>query len=127
MRRSGELLRSVVGGSGVVVNEGLLWVFKQFVGLPLLASSAIAVEASIISNFTLNYFTSVERPSQGSQSFAPRFFKFNAVRLSGIGVNLGVLYLFTNVVGVYYLISNLIGIVIAFVWNYLLTNWWTWK
>jgi len=131
MRRSGDLARAVraiaVGASGVIVNEGLLWILKEFAGLPLLASSVIAIEASVISNFTLhNAFAPAER-SQTSQSFPVRFLKFNTVRLAGIGINVGVLYLFTSIIGVHYLISNLIGIAVAFVWNYLLAQWWTWE
>jgi dolichol-phosphate mannosyltransferase len=132
MRRSGEIIRFVkfiaVGFSGVGVNEGLLWILKDFAGLPLLVSSAIAIETSIITNYTLNdIFTFRDRRIRGFRFFLTRMVKFNIVSLVGVGINLGLLYLFTEVFGVYYLVSNLIGIAVAFLWNYLFNNWWTWR
>ncbi|OGO06640.1 MAG: hypothetical protein A2Y92_05375 [Chloroflexi bacterium RBG_13_57_8] len=132
MRRKGELLRFVkfclVGLSGVGVNEGLLWLLREKAGIHLLGSSAIAIETSIITNFILNnYFTFRQRNRPGTRAFFIRLGKFNVVSLAGLGINLGILGLFTEVFGVYYLLSNLIGIVAAFLWNYLVNTWWTWK
>jgi dolichol-phosphate mannosyltransferase len=132
MWRKGELLRIVkfclVGASGVGVNEGLLWLLKEKAGLPYLGSAAVAIETSIITNFILNnYFTFPERNQPGVKAFFNRLFKFNLVSLAGLGINLGILWLLTDVFGVYYLVSNLVGIVIAFLWNYFLNTWWTWR
>jgi dolichol-phosphate mannosyltransferase len=132
MWRKGEMLRFVkfclVGGSGVVVNEGLLWLFTEKVGLPYLASAAIAIETSILSNFVLNnYFTFRQRNEPGIKAFFIRMWKFNMVSLAGLGINLGVLALFTEVFGIYYLLANLVGITVAFLWNYLVNTWWTWR
>lgn len=132
MRRKGEIIRFLkfcaVGASGVVVNEGLLWILKQFAGLPLLLASAISIETSILTNFILNdFFTFRDRRSSGSHSFVRRLFQFNMVSLVGLGINMGILWLLTHVCGVYYLISNLIGIAVATMWNYLINRSWTWK
>lgn len=132
MRRKGELIRflkyCLVGTSGALVNEGLLWILKQFAGLPLLPASAIGIEASIISNFTLNDFlTFGDRRLPGVFSFIKRLGKFNVVCLGGVAINMGVLWLLTNVLGIHYLLSNLIGIVVATLWNYIVNTWWTWK
>jgi dolichol-phosphate mannosyltransferase len=132
MWRKGEMLRFVkfclVGGSGVGVNEGLLWLFTEKVGLPYLASAAIAIETSILSNFVLNnYFTFRQRNEPGAKAFFIRMWKFNMVSLAGLGINLGILALFTEVFDIYYLLANLVGIAVAFLWNYLVNTWWTWR
>lgn len=132
MQRSGELLRflkfGLVGASGIVVNEGLLWLLTELGGLVYLLSSAISIEASIVSNFLLNdFFTFRDRRSPGTQARAKRLGKFNIVSLAGLAVNLGMLWLLTEVFGVYYLLSNLAGIGLAFLWNYGLNTWWTWR
>lgn len=44
-----------------------------------------------------------------------------------LGVNMGVLWLLTEVLEIYYIVSELGGIVVATLWNYLLKSWWTWK
>ena len=132
MRRTGEVLRffkfCLVGLSGIGVNEGLLWLLTELAGLPLPVSSAIGIESSIISNFFLNnFFTFRDRRSPEVKSTLIRLLKFNLVSLAGLGLNLGILLLLTNVFGIYYLASNLVGIAVAALWNYILSTWWTWK
>ncbi len=132
MQRTGEVTRflkyCLVGASGVLVNMALLWLFTELVGLYYLVSSAIAVEISIVTNFTLNDFiTFRDRRAGGRAQFLTRLAKFNAVSLAGLVVNVGILWLLTSIFGVYYLISNLFGIAAATLWNYLVNLWWTWK
>jgi len=132
MRRTGELLRFVkfclVGGSGIGVNIGLLWLLTELGGLPYIISAAISIESSIISNFMLNdFFTFHDRRSPGAKSRLQRLLKFNLVSLAGMGINMGTLWLLTEVAGIYYLLSQLCGIAVAALWNYSLSTWWTWR
>ncbi len=132
MRRSGELVRFLkfigVGLSGVVVNEGILWIVTEFGGLQYYYSSLIAIEASIISNFILNdRFTFADRRTGKTRSFFARFGKFNLTCATGAAIQYGLLLLFTSIVGLPYLVSNIIGIVVAFAWNYIFSLVWTWR
>jgi len=132
MRRKGEVVRLLkfigVGLSGILVNEGILWLLTEFGGLRYYISSLFAIEASIISNFILNdYFTFADRRTGKSRSFWARLLKFNATCAAGAAIQYGILVLLTSVFGINYLISNLIGILVAFVWNYTLSLVWTWK
>ncbi|RJO62594.1 MAG: glycosyltransferase family 2 protein [Dehalococcoidia bacterium] len=132
MQRSGELVRflkfCLVGGSGVLVNEGLLWLLTDKVGLFFMLSSAIAIETSIITNFVLNHwFTFADLKGNGVKSYLTKLGQFNLVSLVAVGINLGLLWLFKTEFGVYYLIANLIGIAVSMLWNYIANNLWTWK
>ena len=132
MARTGELKRlltfCVVGLSGIIVNQGLLWLLTEFAGLRYYISALFAIEASIISNFILNdYFTFADRRTGKGKSFIVRLLKFNVACLAGAGIQYGLLLLFTNVLDIHYLISNLIAIAVAFLWNYFMSSWWTWK
>jgi dolichol-phosphate mannosyltransferase len=132
MRRKGELWRFLkfigVGLSGVVVNEGILWLLTEFAHIPYYVSSLVGIEASIISNFALNdYFTFADRRTGKSGSFLMRLLKFNVTCAAGAGIQYGILLLLTSVFGIPYLISNLIGIIVAFAWNYTLSLIWTWR
>jgi dolichol-phosphate mannosyltransferase len=132
MHRKGEDIRFIkfllVGASGIIVNEGLLFILKELIKLTLPFASAIAIEASIISNFMLNdTITFRDRRTAGAKSFFSRLAKFNVVSLAGAAINYSATLLLTQVFGIHYLISNLIGIVIATMVNYLVNNWWTWK
>ena len=130
MARTGELARFgkfiAVGLSGVVVNEGVLWLLTEFASLPYYVSAIFSIEASIISNFALNdTFTFTDR--RAGQPFLSRLLKFNVTCLAGAGIQYGLLLLFTSVAGVPYLVSNLIGIIVAFLWNYFVNSIWTWR
>ena len=116
----------IVGASGILVNEGLLWLFTDGVGLFYLYSAMVSLEASIISNFTLNnLWTFKDRRLAGNNIFI-RLLKYNIACLIGIGLNLFILWLLTENLGMHYLISNLFGIIVAAVWNYSASAKWIW-
>jgi len=117
----------LVGGSGVLVNMGLLWLLTEAGGLFYLASSAVAVECAIINNFIWNdVWTFRDRRAAGWRARLCRLARFNLVSLAGLGINIVVLWLFTDQLGVYYLLSNLAGIAAATMWNFLVNSRWTW-
>jgi dolichol-phosphate mannosyltransferase len=133
MWRTGELLRflkfCLVGASGVGVNLGIFWLLTRWGGMREndFLALAIAIEVSIITNFTLNeYITFRDRRSPGA-SFFLRLLKFNAICIAGASIQAGVYALLHHVLGIYDLVSNLIGIIIAMLWNYLLNTWLTWR
>jgi len=118
----------LVGSSGVLVNMGLLWLFTEHVGLFYLVSAAIAIETSIINNFILNdIWTFRDRRAPGMAARLVRLLKFNLVSAVGIGINVGVLWTCTEVLGIYYLLSNLCGIAAAMLWNFIINLSWTWR
>jgi len=127
-----ELIRflkfCLVGGSGVLVNEGGLWLLTHFAGWPYQISSLVGIEASIISNFALNdAFTFADRRQRKGRSWLARLLRFNLFCAMGAGIQYGLLLFFTEVCGIDYLISNLIGIAVATLWNYIVNSLWTWR
>jgi len=115
---------SIVGGSGILVNEGLLWLLTEIIGVFYLLSGLIAVEASILSNFILNDIWTFKDRRNGS--FLSRMLKFNIARAIIIIINIGVLWALTSL-GLNYLIANLIGIIAATVFTYTSSLKWVWK
>ncbi|HET8688188.1 MAG TPA: GtrA family protein, partial [Methanosarcina sp.] len=53
--------------------------------------------------------------------------KFSFVGLSGVLVNIGSLYLFTEYVGLYYVMSSIVAIEMSILSNFLLNDCWTFK
>jgi dolichol-phosphate mannosyltransferase len=132
MRRTGELTRIlkflVVGLIGTGVNEGILKLVTDFTTWNNYVALIPGIEISILTNFLLNdYFTFSDRRSGQRRSFFGRMLKYNITALAGALINYGVALLFAQVVGLNVLLSNFIGILVAFVWNYLLSTLWTWK
>jgi dolichol-phosphate mannosyltransferase len=131
MRRSGEVTRFIkfclVGGSGVLVNEGLFALFLYGFHINESLANGIGIEAAILSNFVLNHqFTFADRKGTGVKSYIEKLVKFNAASLLGAAVNWIIRLLLTNT-GVEPLIGNLVGIAVAMFLNYFIANLWTWK
>jgi dolichol-phosphate mannosyltransferase len=57
----------------------------------------------------------------------PRILKFGLVGLSGVLVNMGVLYFLTEKLAVFYLVSGIIAIECSILSNFALNNLWTWR
>jgi len=118
---------SVVGGSGTLLNMGLLWSLTEAAGLPYLVSAAIAIETSIIINYILHSsITFADRRAASRKIFLKRLLKYNLASLGGLAINLGVLWLLTEVTGMYYLVSHLCGIVLSTLWRYSISLKWAW-
>ena len=115
-----------VGASGVLVNEGILWLFTEGFGLFYLYAAIVSIEASIISNFILNNMWTFSDRRVANGSAFTRFSKYNLTCLIGVGLNLSILWLLTEISGMHYLISNLFGIAVAVIWNYSASVRWVW-
>ena len=131
MRRSGEVIRflkfCLVGGSGVIVNEGIFALFLYGFRINESWANVIGIEAAILSNFVLNHqFTFADRKGTGVKSYLEKMAKFNVASLLGAAINWTIRLLLTSA-GVKPLIGNLVGIVVAMLLNYFIANLWTWK
>jgi len=126
-KRLEELIKfGIVGGSGVVVNMGLLFILTRFLSVRLEIASAIAIEVSILSNFFLNNLWTFKKRNT-HVPFWSRLLRYHLVTgLAGI-VNYLVLLLLVKTFGLHDMLSNLIGIVIGTFINYSLNSLWTWR
>lgn len=116
----------IVGGSGVIVNMGLLYILTRFFSVRLEIASAIAIEVSILSNFFLNNLWTFKKRNT-HVPFWSRLLRYHLVTgLAGI-VNYLVLLLLVKTFGLHDMLSNLIGIAIGTVINYSLNSLWTWR
>ena len=122
----GRALRFVaVGLSGLLVNEAVIWLLTEVVGLYYLVSGAISAEVAIVNNFIWNnYWTFSDR---GEGGIITRFLKFNLTRVLGIALTLLLLKFFTELLRLHYLVSNALAILIVFIFNYLLSIFWVWR
>ncbi len=56
-----------------------------------------------------------------------RLVRFGLVGLSGVFVNMGFLWLLTEVMGFYYILSSLVAVELSIISNFLLNNAWTFR
>jgi len=113
---------SVVGASGVFVNEGLLALLTEIYSVPVTIAGAIAIELSILSNFMLNNFWTWR--DFRAKSFIKRLLQYHSVSFIAGLVNYVILISLTYI-GLHHLVANLIGIACATLINFVLNNHWT--
>lgn len=130
-----------VGGSGIIVNLGVLALLANTTKISLFIASSIAIEISILTNFLLhNSFTfqdTIEAKagtvashvmlSQSSRDFLRKLVKFNVASLGTATLSLSIFAIFHGFFGVYYLLAQLVGIVAAFFLNYQISSRVIWK
>lgn len=126
-KRLEELIKfGIVGGSGVLVNMGLLFILTRYLSVRLEIASAIAIEVSILSNFFLNNLWTFKKRDT-HVTFWMRLLRYHLVTgLAGV-VNYLVLLLLVKTFGLHDMLSNLIGILIGTFINYSLNSLWTWR
>ncbi|MFP4523491.1 MAG: glycosyltransferase [Candidatus Nanoarchaeia archaeon] len=112
----------VVGTTGVIINTFFLWFLTEYVGLFYLLSSAIAIELSILSNFTLNNFWTWKHRKG---KYFPRLCKFNLVSIFALFINMSVLYILVEFFGMWYILANFVGIACALIINFIGNDRWT--
>jgi dolichol-phosphate mannosyltransferase len=113
----------LVGFSGVFVDMAVLYLLHDpaSLGWGLTRSKLIAGEVAIINNFLWNdawTFRDLSNKQSTWKSKLKRFIKFNLVCLIGLGLNVSLLNLFSNVLHIHYLVANFLAIAIVTVWNF---------
>ncbi|MCD6591148.1 MAG: glycosyltransferase [Candidatus Aenigmarchaeota archaeon] len=116
---------ALVGLAGLVINEFLLFMLTDIFHIYYVISSIVSVEISIISNFIFHELWTFADRQRGS--FAQRFLLYNIFSLSGLLVNVGLLFFFTEFFGFFYLISNILAVMVVFFWNFLMSRKWVWS
>lgn len=121
-RKTPVFLRfATVGGLGIFVNTGILFLLYGVFKTDLVTASMIATETAIIFNFFMNNRFTFE-----GEATRKKLLAFNMFCLGGMAVNAVVLSMLSSI-GIYYLLANIVGILAAFVLNYLMSRYFVWK
>jgi dolichol-phosphate mannosyltransferase len=126
----GRMLRfGIVGASGIVVNQGLLMLLHGAFELPLLLSSLIAVEMSILSNFTLNSrWTWKVDLGRSPRDWVRKAVQYHAATVvTAFAGNVVVLMGLVHLFGVDYRLANLVGIAVGSGLNYVAGEFWVFR
>ncbi len=115
----------VVGGTGIVVDMGVLHLLASsaMLGWNLSLSKTIAAETAIFNNFLWNDLWTFRGMATGRHSPSQRlirFLKFNLICLSGIALSLLLLNIQVHGLRWNLYLANFIAIVLVSLWNFLL-------
>lgn len=117
----------IVGGSGMVVNLGILFILVEYARLSQNASWLIAVLLSILSNFVLNNsYTYRDRKSTSQKETMQRAFSYYQTSLLVMIFNF-VIYKATMSLGFQYMVAAFLGIVFSTFFNFILANKLVWR
>tara|TARA_B100000676_G_scaffold237461_1_gene237617 strand:- start:279 stop:707 length:429 start_codon:yes stop_codon:yes gene_type:complete len=116
----------LVGGIGVGVNLGLLYVLTDFLGIWYILSQGIAIAISITNNFFLHRYWTFKNEIVEPKTLE-RYIKFFIVSVIAMCIQLGLTFLMVENYEMYYLYAAVIAIGFASAFNYLLNRKWTFE
>ena len=109
-----------VGGTAFLVDFGFLWALHDLLEFHYLVAATI----SFIAGLTVNYLMSIVWVFN-NKTLSNRFMEFvvfSIIGVIGLGLNLLIMWFFTDIVfgntGYYYLLSKIISTAIVFLWNF---------
>ncbi len=113
----------LVGGSGVLVDMGVLFLLsdQRTLNWGLSLSKTLAAETAIVNNFIWNdiwTFQDLAAGNTGWSARARRFARFNLVCLAGIGINVLLLTVQVHLLRMNVYLANLAAIFLVSVWNF---------
>ncbi len=116
------LIFSTVGISGLVVNLFFAWLFHDLLGIKGILSSSLAIELSIVNNFTLNYLWTWQDRRRGN--IFKRAIKYHLGVGAGAMINIFFVIILYRFLGLPYLPVHLTGILFGAAFNFLISDLW---
>jgi len=118
-----EIIRfGLVGGSGYVINFGLLFFFTDITGFHYMLSALIAFAVNSVWNYILN--SKLTFKMNGGMK---GYFKYLMATMFSRGVYFILLFVITDLIGIYYLLSSVLAVGSCFIINYILAKKYVWK
>jgi putative flippase GtrA len=105
----------VVGGTGVLVDFGLTYTFKEKVKLNKYVANTIGFTVAASTNYILNRIWTF---NSHNPHIMMEYSKFIIIALLGLGINTLVLWFFVSRVKFNFYLSKLIAIGVVTVWNF---------
>jgi len=113
---------SSVGGLGILIHVGALWLLRGALGWHYLAATAAAVELAILHNFLWHHnWTWEDRKPAGWLGIGERFIRYNvSAGAVSITSNLALMRVFCGFLGLHYLPASLLSIALTNLANFAL-------
>ena len=116
----------VVSVGGIFVNYFFLFLLYEWMHIYYLWAAAIAIEVSIVSNFTFNNLWTF-KDRKNKECIFLKFLKFNLICMGGLLINLSILGALKENLNFNVYFAELFGIIGGFLWNFYFSNKWAWK
>jgi dolichol-phosphate mannosyltransferase len=118
----------IVGGLMIILNVEILYILTNFLGIYYIISAILSYLLLTALSFSLNEkwtFNSVTHHAHENPWH--RLATYYLVSISGMNLNIIILFLLTEFGNVYYLYSSIIASLLVFFWNFSLNKKITWR
>lgn len=107
----------IVGGTATIVEWVLFYIFEHAFSLNYLLNTAISFALATAANWALGRLLTFRNADAGSRT--KELVSIYAVSVIGLLANLGLMYLFVQVLGINSMLSKVMATAIVFIWNFL--------
>lgn len=105
-----------VGGAAFVVDFGSLYLLTQYAGLHYTLSAALSFILGLVVNYLLSIrWVFSERKLRNRSA---EFIVFAIIGIVGLGLNVAIIWFFTEYIRLHYLVSKIVAAVLVFLWNF---------
>jgi putative flippase GtrA len=108
---------AAVGVTGVAVDFGTTYLFKEIVKIPKYVANAIGFTVAATTNYFLNRVWTFESTNP---HIAFEYFKFFTIALVGLGINTLILWILVSKFKKHFYLSKLFAIAVVTIWNFLM-------
>jgi putative flippase GtrA len=105
----------IVGASGMIIDFGLTYLFKEIIKIQKYIANAIGFTAAATTNYFLNRIWTFQSTDP---AVTMQFLKFFFVSLIGLGINTLILYILVSKYKKNFYLSKLIAIAVVILWNF---------
>ncbi|MBE0640440.1 MAG: GtrA family protein [Bacteroidales bacterium] len=113
---------SVVGGSGVFVDFGITYVFKEWLRVQKYLANAIGFTVAASTNYVLNRIWTFQ---SHNPEIAVEYLKFIMISLIGLGINTLILWTLVSRFRQNFYLSKLFAIGVVTIWNFIANYFYT--
>ncbi|MBE7178587.1 MAG: GtrA family protein [Mucilaginibacter polytrichastri] len=119
----GKLVRfGLVGFSGVFIDVGFTWFFREKTRLSKYAASSLGFTIATASNYIFNHYWTFKKNNPAEILEFGRFF---IVALIGLGISNVIIYFLSEKLRVNFYIAKIIAIIMVSFWNFLANYFYT--
>ncbi|WP_445670821.1 GtrA family protein [Paenibacillus sp. FSL M8-0334] len=112
---------ALVGVIGTIIHTLILIVLTEFFFLKPILSTSFGFIASLL----LSYYLNSKWTFSSNKMTTVSFVKYFTVSLSGLFLNIAILYIFVDLFNLWYIWAQVVIVVIVPIYNYLLNKLWS--
>jgi putative flippase GtrA len=121
-----ELIKfAFVGALGTIVNLSILYTLTELFNVYYIISETIAFLVSVLHNYILNKIWTFKENLH--ERIFTKYFKYIMINLISLCINLTILFFLVEFYGFWYIFAEVVAISCAFLNNFIVNKFWTFK